>query len=78
MLPTPIFVMGATVFEADEAGRYTVGSFGGLYDYDPTSGKYGFAITTALKIGAVMTMLGVGGFVLVSRLRERKSHRMAA
>lgn len=37
-LPTPIFVMGATVFDADDAGRYSVGSFGGLYDYDPATG----------------------------------------
>lgn len=37
-LPTPIFVMGATVFEADDSGRYAVGSFAGLYGYHPADG----------------------------------------
>jgi protein SCO1/2 len=42
------------------------------YHYDPTSGKYGFAITTAVRIGGALTVLGLAAFILLSLRRERR------
>jgi len=33
--PVPIFVMGATVMECQSDGHYLLGSFNGLYEFDP-------------------------------------------
>ena len=49
------------------------GHIGGLADaillycfcYDPATGKYGLAISRLLKAGGVLTVLALGGFVLV-------------
>jgi protein SCO1/2 len=56
------------------------GHVGGLADavllycfcYDPATGKYGLAVSRLLKAGGVMTMLGLGAFIGVSVLRERR------
>lgn len=42
------------------------------YQYDPTTGKYGFAIITAIRIGGVLTLLGLGILITVMLRRERK------
>jgi protein SCO1/2 len=42
------------------------------YHYDPASGKYGFAITNAVRVAGVATVLGLGGFILLSLRRERR------
>jgi len=57
------------------------GHVGGLTDsillycfcYDPATGKYGLAISRLLKAGGVLTVLGLGSFVLLSLRRERAS-----
>jgi protein SCO1/2 len=57
------------------------GHVGGLADavllycfcYDPATGKYGLAISHLLKIGGILTVLGLGGFV-VSMLRRERPH----
>lgn len=42
------------------------------YQYDPRSGKYGFAIVAALRIGAVLTVLSLCTFWFVMFRRERR------
>lgn len=60
-----------------EASRGRVGSLADrvlllCYRYDPASGRYGLAIMTALRIGAVLTLLALGGFVARSVRGERR------
>jgi len=43
------------------------------FHYDPVTGKYGLAINRLLKLGGVLTVLIVGGYVGLSLRRERKS-----
>jgi protein SCO1/2 len=42
------------------------------YEYDPMSGKYGFAITRILQGAGVATVLVLGGFMTVWLRRERR------
>jgi protein SCO1 len=42
------------------------------YHYDPTSGKYGAAIMNVMRLGAIATVLTLGGFMLVMFRRERR------
>lgn len=42
------------------------------YEYDPTSGKYGLAITRLLQGAGITLVLVVGGFMTVWLRRERK------
>ncbi len=51
------------------------------YHYDPTTGKYGATALTAIRIGAVLTVLGFLSFLFVSirhDRRDRASHPDAA
>ena len=49
------------------------------YHYDPTTGQYGAAIMTMVRIGAVLTMIAFAAFLFVTLRRERAdSHRTAA
>ena len=41
------------------------------YHYDPATGKYGAAVMTMVRIGAVMTMIAFAVFLFVSLRRER-------
>jgi protein SCO1/2 len=45
--------------------------------YDPTTGKYGLAISRLLKTGGVATVLGLCLFVSLNLLRERRKDRAA-
>jgi protein SCO1/2 len=42
------------------------------YHYDPVTGKYGARIVNAMRIGAAMTMLLLGTFIVVSLRAERR------
>ena len=44
------------------------------FHYDPSTGKYGFAVLSALRIAAVVTLIGMGamGFIFWRRGRIRK------
>ena len=60
-----------------EASRETIGSpvdqvllF--CYHYDPATGKYGLVVTRALQLGAALTVLILGSFMLVSFLHDRR------
>jgi protein SCO1/2 len=55
------------------------GHVGGLADavllycfcYDPATGKYGLAISHLLKLGGILTLVAVTGFIAISLRRER-------
>lgn len=48
------------------------------FHYDPTTGRYGLAITRILQGLGVMTILGLGSFILISVVRERRRRPAAA
>jgi protein SCO1/2 len=45
------------------------------YHYDPTTGTYGFAIMTAVRLGGLLTVGGLGAFILVTLRRDRRQAR---
>jgi protein SCO1/2 len=45
------------------------------YHYDPESGKYGFAITNIVRLGGLLTVVGLGTFIVMSLRRERRQAR---
>lgn len=44
------------------------------YHYDPSTGKYGFAVLSAMRVGGIVTLLGMGlmGFVFWRRNKVKK------
>lgn len=44
------------------------------FHYDPSTGKYGLAILSVIRLGAVFTLLGMGALGLVFWRRNRKVH----
>jgi protein SCO1/2 len=40
------------------------------YRYDPMTGKYGLVISRAMRLAALLTVLAIGGMVIVLRRRE--------
>lgn len=42
------------------------------YHYDPTEGKYGLVVMNLVRLGGVVTILAVGGFLWVAFRRERR------
>lgn len=47
------------------------------YHYDPTAGKYGAVIMNVMRLGALLTLFTLGGFMLVMFRRERREARAA-
>jgi protein SCO1/2 len=45
------------------------------YQYDPESGSYGFAIMTAVRLGGILMVVGIGAFIVVNLRRERRQER---
>jgi protein SCO1 len=43
------------------------------FDYDPATGRYGWAVMTLVRIGGLLTVAAVLGFVVVMRRRERRA-----
>jgi protein SCO1 len=43
------------------------------YHYDPHTGKYGLLISRLIQIGGLLTVLGIGGMMLILFRRERYS-----
>ena len=41
------------------------------FHYDPESGRYGFVVMNLIRLGGVATMMFIGGFILLSRRRDR-------
>lgn len=48
------------------------------YQYDPHSGRYSASILNLVRLGAVVTLLGLGGFILGSALRRPGARTPAA
>jgi protein SCO1/2 len=48
------------------------------FHYDETKGRYGTAATTVVRIGGVLTVLGIGCMVLVFRRRKSPPHGPSA
>jgi len=42
------------------------------YHYDPSTGKYGFAVLSAMRIGGIVTLLGMGAMGFVFWRRNKK------
>jgi len=42
------------------------------YQYDPITGKYGFAIMTTLRLAGIATVVVLGSFIIVMLRRERR------
>ena len=43
------------------------------YHYDPSTGKYGLAILSVIRLGAILTLLGMGAMGFVFWRRSKKS-----
>ena len=43
------------------------------YQYDPTSGRYGLVVMNLVRLGGLLTVAFVAGFVLVMRRRETRA-----
>jgi len=48
------------------------------YCYDPMTGKYGFIISNVLRVFGTLTILIVGGGILLLLRKERKDRKLAA
>lgn len=48
------------------------------YEYDPTSGRYGVPIMRTVRAAAVVTMLCLGGFIVLMLRREHRAAPAAA
>jgi protein SCO1/2 len=46
------------------------------YHYDPRTGKYGAVISRALQIGGGLTVLILGGFLIIMFRLEPQKHRV--
>ena len=45
------------------------------FQYNPTTGKYGFAITTTLKIAGSLTLLILVGFIVRSIMKDKRDNK---
>ncbi len=48
------------------------------FHYDPAEGKYGATVMNFVRLGGVLTVLGIGGLVIVLRRQGRRSARALA
>ncbi len=48
------------------------------FHYDPTTGKYGFIVMNALRLGGALTVILLGGFIGIQLLRDRRRARVTA
>jgi len=66
-----------------EASGGEIGSFTDqllllCYHYNPTTGRYGMIAMTSIRVGGAITVVVLGGFVLLMLLRERRRSRAGA
>jgi protein SCO1/2 len=45
------------------------------FHYDPESGRYGLLVMNLIRLGGVLTMAFIGGFILIMRRRETQAAR---
>ena len=43
------------------------------FQYDPNSGRYGVVVMNLVRLGGIVTMVLVGGFVLLMRRRDSRA-----
>jgi protein SCO1/2 len=48
------------------------------YHYDPTTGKYGLVLMNVIRLGGVVTVVCLAGFIVILRRRERRRLAPAA
>lgn len=48
------------------------------FHYDPSTGKYGFIVLRAVRIGGALTVLLLGAFIGINLLRDRRRERATA
>ncbi|HWE48028.1 MAG TPA: SCO family protein [Caulobacteraceae bacterium] len=70
-------------FALVDAGRGKIGDLGQqllllCYHYDPQTGRYNSMVWTLLRVGGVLIIAALGGFILLMALRDRKARRAAA
>jgi protein SCO1/2 len=70
-------------FAVVSAGEGQVGTFVDqallyCFHYDPATGKYSVAIMTFVRIGAVLTLAGLGAFLFVHLRRDRRQRSAVA
>jgi protein SCO1/2 len=46
------------------------------FHYDPTTGKYGFVIMNVIRFAALVTVVGLGMFMVPGFVRDRKKARL--
>lgn len=47
------------------------------YAYDPSTGKYSLVVINLLKIGGIITLMILGGFIVINLLRDKKKSLQA-
>lgn len=47
------------------------------YMYDPETGRYGFAVMTAVRAAGLLTLAGLGAFILMTLRRDRRQDSAA-
>ena len=45
------------------------------YNYDPQTGRYGFAILTAVRVAGLLTLVVLGTFIVMTLRRERRQDK---
>lgn len=45
------------------------------YHYDPATGRYGPVVMNIMRLGGIVTVLGIGGLILILRRRNHKANR---
>jgi protein SCO1 len=73
--PTKDLRLGLIDSTAEKIGSLTDQLLLMCYHYDPRVGRYTPAITTILKAGAALTVLGLAAFVATMLRRERRTER---
>jgi protein SCO1/2 len=71
------FRLGLVEASANKIGSATDQMLLFCYHYDPTTGKYGMAITQITRALGTATVLALGSFVFIMIRRERHSHPAA-
>lgn len=68
------------LIEASDNGIGSLADAAMLYcfHYDPSTGKYGFIVMNAVRIGGVITVLLLGGYIVMSLLWDRRRERATA
>lgn len=46
------------------------------YKYDPATGKYGATVIFFLRLGAILTTVGILGFIVIMRRRDKRTTRL--